>query len=389
MPFALAKLTDLLRAIRDVVWWFWDSLIDRLCPSQKQCNGALFVKLDAIGDFILFYGFLVQYKAANHQEPLYIVCSHELASLVQSTNIFSKIIPVKRRAFIRNPLYRAGIFYKLHQLGARRAIQANFTRHFIWGDAVTLRSGASEKIAHKGSLSLNGWRRRWADKSYSSLVSRNESSGHEFEFNCDLMRFLGLPEVESKVARLPIMQPEMPSRLKFTGPYFVIFPGAGKVRRQWPVERFAQLGGLIAEKYGWKMLICGAPSEYELGQSLLRSAGCEGLNLCGQTNLLEFCELVREAELLVGNDSGAVHVAAAVGTLSFCLLGGGHFNRFLPYPDSVAGAHPYVIYEEMPCYGCDWVCTHQQADLTQFYPCIQNISLRHTLEVIESNVSVN
>jgi len=57
--------------------------------------------------------------------------------------------------------------------------------------------------------------------------------------------------------------------------------------------------------------------------------------LAGKTTIAQLVELIRNASLLIGNDSAAIHMAAATQTPSVCILGGGHYGRFLPYqPES-------------------------------------------------------
>ena len=50
-----------------------------------------------------------------------------------------------------------------------------------------------------------------------------------------------------------------------------------------------------------------------------------------KTNINELIEAIRDAEFLITNETSAVHIAESVTTKSFCILGGGHFGRFLPY----------------------------------------------------------
>jgi ADP-heptose:LPS heptosyltransferase len=76
----------------------------------------------------------------------------------------------------------------------------------------------------------------------------------------------------------------------------------------------------------------------------------------------------------VGNETSATHIAVAVGTPSICLLGGGHFGRFVPYPDGVGGTIPVPVHHAMDCFGCDWHCTqpHRDGDPA---PCIAAIAV--------------
>ena len=97
--------------------------------------------------------------------------------------------------------------------------------------------------------------------------------------------------------------------------------------------------------------------------------------MSGQTTLWELAGLLRQSRLTISNDTGAVHIASAVGTPTVCILGGGHFGRFVPYPE-LAGQTNYlkVVFHKMPCYGCNWECVYHIKE-GEPAPCISNISV--------------
>ena len=85
---------------------------------------------------------------------------------------------------------------------------------------------------------------------------------------------------------------------------------------------------------------------------------CGLINLCGSTNLSQLIGVISSARLLLSNETSAIHIAAATSTPSVCLLGGGHFGRFVPYPSSAPMPHPIPVYYSMPCFNCNWQCIH-------------------------------
>jgi len=105
-------------------------------------------------------------------------------------------------------------------------------------------------------------------------------------------------------------------------PLVALCPGARYgPAKQWPLERFVELarelrGGGVAD-----LLVVGAEPEREAGAALLAGAGGGGLNACGAGPILFSAELLRRAQAVVCNDSGAMHLAAAVGTPVVALFG--------------------------------------------------------------------
>ena len=90
---------------------------------------------------------------------------------------------------------------------------------------------------------------------------------------------------------------------------------------------------------------------------------------------MELASLLSQSRLTISNDTGTVFLSSAVGTTSICILGGGHFGRFVPYPDLPGQANNlHTVYHKMHCYGCNWVCIFPftKGEPT---PCIANISV--------------
>jgi lipopolysaccharide heptosyltransferase II len=96
-------------------------------------------------------------------------------------------------------------------------------------------------------------------------------------------------------------------------PLVSIAPGAKRSTNRWPIERFAAIANHLARR-GFRIVVLGGPSEEDLCRSVAVAAGDGALSLAGRASLLESCEVLRRSRLLVCNDSGVQHLAAAVGT---------------------------------------------------------------------------
>jgi len=95
-------------------------------------------------------------------------------------------------------------------------------------------------------------------------------------------------------------------------PTVVLHPGATAMRRRWPPELFAQVGEQLA-RVGYRILITGDQSEAALAQSVCREMGQTAEVVC-HLSLGGVLELLRRAALVISNDSGPLHLAAAAGT---------------------------------------------------------------------------
>ena len=117
----------------------------------------------------------------------------------------------------------------------------------------------------------------------------------------------------------------------------------------WPLEKFVELGKRVKEKFNASILIFGSsrPKEQELNATIAEGIGEGCFNLSGQTSLLELASLLRRCRLLVTNDTGTMHMAAAVGTRVVAI-----FGPTDPRTTSPLGKEHIIISREVPCSPC-------------------------------------
>ncbi|MDD8046480.1 MAG: lipopolysaccharide heptosyltransferase II [Verrucomicrobiota bacterium] len=113
-----------------------------------------------------------------------------------------------------------------------------------------------------------------------------------------------------------------------TGAWVAIHPSAafGNAKR-WPQDRYAILSETLVRKHGVRVVFIGAPNEEECGRFLAEHMdrhwphGQWGLNLVGKTTLPELAAVIGQCDLAIGNDSGPMHLASAIGTPVLTLFG--------------------------------------------------------------------
>jgi ADP-heptose:LPS heptosyltransferase len=112
-------------------------------------------------------------------------------------------------------------------------------------------------------------------------------------------------------------------------PLVVLHPGANDSRRRWPVERLAVVGSELARK-GARLAVVGTASERGLADRLLDGLDGDAADLAGRLGLGGLAGLLERATLLVGNDSGPRHLAAAVGTATVAVHWGVSLGSYGP-----------------------------------------------------------
>jgi len=139
---------------------------------------------------------------------------------------------------------------------------------------------------------------------------------------------------------LPERKMELPEA---EGEYAVLVPGARWQTKRWLPERF----GEIAKRLPMRSLVIGGKEDIDLAERVVNSSDGKAISLAGKTGLKELVEIIRRAKLVVSNDSGPVHISAALGIPTFALYGPTSFLRTGPY-----GRNTFVINAEIDCAPC-------------------------------------
>lgn len=179
------------------------------------------------------------------------------------------------------------------------------------------------------------------------------AAGAEIRRLLALTSFLGAPshgdalEFPLEESDLAGLDDLLPGGAEAFGDYAVVHPGAKEPRRRWPAGRFAAAGDLLAEK-GLRVVITGGAGETGLTAAVAQAMRQPALELAGRTTLGTLAALLSRARLLVANDTGVSHLAAALRTPSVVVFSASESERWAPLDDrlhrvvdGLAGAGPF------------------------------------------------
>ncbi|MGA9852536.1 MAG: lipopolysaccharide heptosyltransferase II [Gammaproteobacteria bacterium] len=135
--------------------------------------------------------------------------------------------------------------------------------------------------------------------------------------------------------------------LNLDQPVVALMPGAeyGPAKR-WPVERYGELAKQLLAS-GKQVWVFGSVREQSLGEEITRIAGNRIVNLCGSTRLEDVVDLLALAETAVTNDSGLMHIAAAVGVKLVAIYGSSSPDYTPPLSDKAE-----IVYLRIECSPC-------------------------------------
>jgi len=335
-------------------------------PSRR----LLIIKTDAIGDYILFRNFIEIVK----QSELYRDYKIDLLGNVLWRDIAVKydarfvdeFIFIKAHDLYESPLKTLKLAWRLFLNNYEVVLQPTYARTLI-NDSLAAFTGTKQIIGFESDTDQIPMRYKVkTDKFYKKLFLLPVDINFEFERTKFFFEsILNTP--------LSLVAPFIKS-VKTKKGGIVIIPGAGSVKRAWEKEKFLELARLILPNTRLPLLLLGGKEELETGNYLAANLPPGSItNLIGKTSLPELIEFIDDAALIIANDTSAIHIAAAVGTKSVCILGGGHFERFAPYPEYMPHK-PLCVFEKMDCYYCNWNCIFN-TEQSKPHPCVSNVSL--------------
>ena len=185
---------------------------------------------------------------------------------------------------------------------------------------------------------------------------RGEIPAHERFYYLELMRRAGilnhLPESDSiRLDGAPAARAAGLERFRTLGlgeTVIGVSPGAAYgTAKRWLPERFAEAATRVARELGATVAVFGSASERDLCESVAKSIGVHARNFAGQTELAEYIEMAAACRVYLTNDSGAMHIASALGLPTVAVFGA--TNHITTGP---TGPLARVVREPVECSPC-------------------------------------
>jgi lipopolysaccharide heptosyltransferase II len=195
---------------------------------------------------------------------------------------------------------------------------------------------------------------RWRGKYYTQVVQSGPGVRHRIDRDLETLKPLNV-QADSKDPQLWLTPDEINSAdqlldqlgVQRSQPIVILQPGARYWFKAWPPERFAELADRLTTQYGCQVLIGGSNQDVDLAQQIRQLAKSGPIVIAGRTTIKQFAAIAKKSMLFVGNDSGAMHIASAVGTPVVALFGPSNPREWGP-----RGGPLEVLYKEIDCRSC-------------------------------------
>jgi len=288
----------------------------------------LLIRTDRLGETLLNLPLLVALKRAFPEAVLTWMVHEELAELLRNSPGVDRVIAYQ--AAHLGPWWRRAIHLAgwLRREGFELAVISNPKKEFhvaTWLAGIPIRVGYD----HKWPWTLT---HRVTD--HKTLGAR-----HEVEYNLELLSALGILPPPTPSVQFPVRAEEERAMSQLLGNLSVkdthrlvaLHPWTSNPKKQWPMPRFRELIQRLQTSSprpfekgrGSQVMVAliGGRDEQAKATDLLGAGESGALDLVGRLSLRQLAALFRRARVLVSNDSGPVHLAAAVGTPTVVLFG--------------------------------------------------------------------
>jgi heptosyltransferase-2 len=367
----IIKPDDVLREIKEI----FSSTIHHP-PSTihpiGNFNRILIVRTDRVGDVILSTPIIRALRAAYPDAYIAMMVSPYAAEAVEGNPFLDEAIIYdkdgKHKSWLRSAKFSRRLKKKRFDLAL--VLHPTNRVHLL-----TFFAGIKKRIGYNRKLGF-------------LLTGRLEhkkqlGEKHESEYVLDFARYLGI-EPEDKSLFMPVKEEARRWRDEFFSAQGIavrdkllaVHPGASCPSKLWPAERFAAAADALAEKYGFKVLIIAGPKDVAVADAMQAKMRFTSLNLAGKTSLSQLAAVLERCGLLISNDSGPVHVAAALGTPVVAVFGRSQ-KGLSPKRWGPLGGKSKVVQKNIGCLEC---LAHR---CEKGFACLEAISVEDVLSAAE------
>ena len=358
-------------------------------------ESVLYIRPDTIGDLVIFSSALAQLRAAWPQarHTLLVRPGYEALAPLFPPGVDWRVAPVnpftQKPAACRREL--AALLAGLENLRPEVVVAATLNRtwleaavaaHFpaarrvslggqavdpLFATALRLELGIDASAAFPEVVPVEERQREWE----SNHVLADQLTGRAAPRP---LPALAVPASAAKEAAGILKDARLPA-----GGFVAVFPAgmANVPIKAWPAARFVELVVWLQRQKKLPVLLLGHASEASVLDEIAAGVAAAGLppparwvGRDGELPLL--AALLGQCRFYAGHDTGAMHLAAALGRPVVGIFGGGHWPRFRP-----VGRQVVSVVQPLPCFGCNWDCPWGDA------PCVKTLAVADVQRGIE------
>ncbi len=318
---------------------------------MKKFNNILIIRTDRIGDVVLTTPVIKALRKAYPLSKISLLVSPSTKDLVSENPYLDEVLVDDRKS-----KHKGGVgFLQLARDLRQRQFDVVFVLHTKRRyNLAAFLAGIPCRIGYKNEKLGNLLTNPIKD-------IRHLGKKHEAQFCLDVLKEVGIQNdqldfyISSESEAEKWASEWLTAQGLTCGEIIAIHAGSSDIAKCWPAEKFAKLIDDLQQRYYLKIILIGSPDTMEQSNKIKELAVNKPLDLTGQTTLAQSVSILRRCRLLISNDSGPVHIAAAVGINVISLFmrnqAGLNPERWKPLSDkgiylySAAGIEPKDVLE--------------------------------------------
>ncbi|WP_244154239.1 glycosyltransferase family 9 protein [Desulfospira joergensenii] len=195
---------------------------------------------------------------------------------------------------------------------------------------------------------------------------------HAIDRYLEIARFMGCPTDKIEYPFAPY-DPEPDIVKSLPDQYVVMSPSAGKPANRWHAEKFGEL----ASRLDLPVVVIASAAEAHIAREVVDHSKGKAVSIAGQTGLKDLLAVIARARYFFCNDTGPMHMAAALKIPVFAIFGPANPIRTGPY-----GSVHTVIQKDFPCSPC-----YAQKPCSRFhFRCMEELSVDEVFEIVRENM---
>jgi heptosyltransferase-1 len=282
-------------------------------PGSRQ--RFLVIRLSSIGDIVHTLPAVAALGRAHPQAEIHWAIENRFAALVEANPFVSRIIRLDTLTWRKNATSGQTISEIMTAIEAFR----EFSYDAVIDFQGLMKSAIFARLSHSQQrigLASKWLREPLAAMLYTHRISPRDST-HIIQINLSLVGPLGAhsSKWEFPLPENPVDKEAVQEQLQRLGTrdFIILNPGGGWKSKRWPPASYAELAAKLAAGIPGDILVTGSQQEEALAKEIIIRSGTPRAKWF-PTTLLQFIALARQAKLLIGGDTGPLHLAAAVGT---------------------------------------------------------------------------
>lgn len=353
-----------------------------ILPQRARSNRVLVIRPDHLGDVLLMTPALQFIKREQPETELHVICGAWAAELLARFDEIDVVLTLDFPGFQRQGKSSRGDPYLRALDSARMLRKIGYDSALImrpdhwWGAMLAYLAGIRERIGYDNAT-------------VAPFLTESTSYRHEHAIlqNMHLAQFwLGAAHHRDIELSLPVNPADVAAvdqllsdrGIDLEQPIVCIHPGSGMPSKLWQSEKWAEAADQVARLQEAAIIFTGSSAETTLIDDIAGKMEAKSCSVAGETSAGQLAALYQRARAVLGPDSGAMHVAAAVHTPTVTLFGPADPIEFAPWGDRRRHA---VITSAIACRPCrilDW-----RDDSPEYHPCVRDISVSQVLEATQ------